>query len=330
MRLLILAVALGSAVAVAVVLGVSVAQRSGPAIITPIEPRSDLDPALVSLGRKLFHSPLLSDDGSVSCSSCHNLRQGGHDARGTPVSAGLDGALGPVNSPTVFNVDLQFRQFWDGRALTLHDQIDGPVQTQFEMGSTWPDVVLRILEDPALLAEFEQVLPGEDVSRDTVKRALVTFMSSLRTTNAPFDRWLAGDKLALTDLELQGFEHFRQYGCNSCHHGAAVGGNMFQVFGVLNDYFMRRGNIQRADNGRLNQTGNPADRHVFKVPSLRLVRYTAPYLHDGSQATLRDAVDAMFTFQLGREAPDDHKDAIVAFLKTLAGEHPELDPDSSP
>ena len=99
---------------------------------------------------------------------------------------------------------------------------------------------------------------------------------------------------------------------------------MFQVFGVLNEYFKRRGNITDADFGRYNITGNPADRHAFKVPSLRMAALTAPYLHDGSAETLRDAVDAMFTFQLGREAPDADKDAIVAFLKTLPGENREL------
>ena len=106
----------------------------------------------------------------------------------------------------------------------------------------------------------------------------------------------------------------------SCHQGANVGGNMFQVFGVLSDYFQQRGNISKADLGRYNVTGNDADRHAFKVPSLRMAAHTAPYLHDGSAATLRDAVDIMFEHQLGRTAPDEHKDDIVAFIKSLAGD----------
>ena len=99
---------------------------------------------------------------------------------------------------------------------------------------------------------------------------------------------------------------------------------MFQVFGVLNDYFKKRGDITDADLGLYNITGNEEDRHSFKVPSLRMAAHTAPYLHDGTAETLRDAVDAMFEFQLGREAPDEDKDAIVAFIKTLAGEPEEL------
>ena len=133
---------------------------------------------------------------------------------------------------------------------------------------------------------------------------MLEFMRSLITPNSRFDRWLKGDETALSasrsDAATRGS---RSYGCVSCHQGANVGGNMFQVFGVINDYFKRRGNITEADLGRYNVTGNVADRHSFKVPSLRMAALTAPYLHDGSAATLRDAVDAMFEFQLGREAP---------------------------
>ena len=149
-------------------------------------------------------------------------------------------------------------------------------------------------------------------------------MKSLTTPNSRFDRWLEGDKTALNAQERRGYELFKDYGCSSCHQGANVGGNMFQVFGVLNDYFKKRGNITDADLGRYVITGNDEDRHSFKVPSLRMAALTAPYLHDGSAATLRDAVNAMFEFQLGREAPGKDKEAIVAFIKTLVGESKEL------
>ena len=125
-------------------------------------------------------------------------------------------------------------------------------------------------------------------------------------------------------MERRGYALFKRYGCVSCHQGANVGGNMFQVFGVRNEYFRKRGGITRADLGRYNVTGHPADRHAFKVPSLRMAVHTAPYLHDGSAATLRDAVDAMFEFQLGWQAPGEDKEAIVAFIKALAGESKEL------
>ncbi len=148
-------------------------------------------------------------------------------------------------------------------------------------------------------------------------------MRSLITPNGRFDQWLRGNTGALNEQEKEGYALFKRYGCVSCHQGANVGGNMFQVFGVINDYFRKRGNITDADLGRFNVTGNEADKHAFKVPSLRMAAHTAPYLHDGSAETLRDAVDAMFEFQLGREAPDEDKEAIVAFIKTLAGEYQE-------
>ena len=166
----------------------------------------------------------------------------------------------------------------------------------------------------------------DGITRPTIKNALAEFMRSLNTPNSRFDQWLQGDPSALTATELEGYRLFKDYGCVSCHQGANVGGNMFQVFGVINEFFKRRGNVTEADLGRFNVTGNPEDRHAFKVPSLRMAAHTAPYLHDGSAATLRDAVDAMFEFQLGREAPDRDKDLIVEFIKTLAGESEELSP----
>ena len=225
----------------------------------------------------------------------------------------------------MFNVGLNFKQFWDGRAATLEAQVDDPVQSPREMGSLWPDVVAKLYADSEYPKRFKALYP-DGISRDSIRNALAEFMRSLVTPNSRFDRWLGGEADALKPIEKHGYRLFKHYGCVSCHQGANVGGNMFQVFGVLNEYFKRRGNITDADMGRYNVTGNPADRHAFKVPSLRMAAHTAPYLHDGSAATLRDAVDAMFTFQLGRTAPDEDKDAIVAFIETLAGEHKEPSP----
>ena len=294
--------------------------------IHPVPPPPAADPRIVALGERLFHDPRLSRTGEISCASCHVLAEGGDD--GEVISTGIDGEKGEINSPTVFNAGLYVAQFWDGRAETLDDQIDGPVQNPIEMGSMWPEVTDRLYGDAAIAAEFDALYPpdrdGDTITRDTIKRTIATFVRSLHTTGSRFDRWLAGDENALSARELEGYRWFKHYGCHSCHQGAAVGGNFFQVFGVLNDsqYFRERGNITKADRGRFNITGNRADMHAFKVPSLRMVVHTAPYLHDGSAKTLRDAVDAMFTHQLGRTAPDHHKEAIIDFLYTLAGTHP--------
>ena len=290
--------------------------------IKPIE-EIEVDPEKVALGRALFHDPRLSKDNTIACVSCHDLANGGDD--GLRVSVGIEGRGGPINSPTVFNVGLNFKQFWDGRAETLEEQIDGPVQSPLELGSLWPVVIAKLNEHESYPNRFKSLYP-DGINRNNVKNALAEFMKSLTTTGGRFDQWLRGEDDALSALEERGYTLFKLYGCVSCHQGANVGGNMFQVFGVLNNYFERRGNITDADLGRYNVTGDPMDRHAFKVPSLRVAALTAPYLHDGSAATLRDAVDAMFEFQLGRSAPDEDKDAIVAFIKTLPGENKELFP----
>ena len=309
--------------ALAAAMALTAAEAGAQEPIKPIPEQVDVDPAKAELGRALFHDTRLSKDGTISCASCHDLASGGDDGR--RVSIGVDGKLGMINSPTVFNAGFNFKQFWDGRSDTLEDQADAPIQSAIEMGSIWPDVVAKLYMDEGYPQQFEAIYP-DGITRTAIKDAIAEFVRSLITPNGRFDRWLRGDTAALTREEERGYRLFKQYGCVSCHQGVNVGGNMFQVFGVLNDYFRRRGNITDADLGRYAVTGNEEDRHAFKVPSLRMAAMTAPYLHDGSAATLRDAVDAMFEFQLGREAPEQDKDDIVAFIKTLAGESEEVSP----
>lgn len=289
--------------------------------IKPIPLTVDVDPKKVALGRLLFHDKRLSGDNTVSCASCHDLKTGGVD--GTKVSVGVKGRKGVINAPTVFNSGLLFRQFWDGRAETLEDQIDGPIHNPVEMDSSWPDVLAKLYDDGKYPGMFKAIY-ADGITRENVKNTIAEFERSLITPNSRFDQYLRGDENAITAKEKRGYALFKRYGCVSCHQGVAVGGNMFQLFGAVNSYFKARGNITEADLGRFNVTGNPGDKHVFKVPSLRMVALTPPYLHDGTAKTLRDAEDVMFKFQLGRKAPDKDKEAMVAFLKTLAGEHPEM------
>ena len=291
--------------------------------IKPIPEEVEVNAAKVMLGRMLFYDPRLSKDNTVSCYSCHKLGSGGDDDR--QFSIGVEGKLGQINSPTVFNVGLNFKQLWDGRANTVEDINDVPVQAPSVMGSHWPEVVAKLDEHESYPARFHALYP-DGINSENIKNALGEFLKSLTTPHGRFDRWLKGEDTALTEQEKRGYALFKDYGCASCHQGANVGGNMFQVLGVFKEYFKQRGNITEADRGRYNVTGNPADRYLFRVPSLRLAALTAPYLHDGSATTLRDAVDVMFEFQLGREVPDEEKEAIVAFIKTLVGESTDLSP----
>ncbi len=293
----------------------AMAQTDEP--IKPLPLEINLDPKRVALGEKLFHDNRLSKDGTVSCATCHDLRKGGVDhAR---VSVGVGGAKGMVNAPTVFNSGLNFRQFWDGRAASLEEQVNGPLTNPSEMAANWQDVVATLSQDQSLVAEIKSAYP-DGLQPENIRDAIATFERSL-TTPSRFDRYLRGNKTAITADEQQGYQLFKSYGCVACHQGQNIGGNMYQVFGVMKDYFKERGSINDADLGRYNVTKVEADRHVFKVPSLRNIALTAPYFHNGSAATLDDAVDVMFRYQLGRVGPAKDKELIVKFLRSLIGEY---------
>lgn len=289
--------------------------------IRPIPLTVKLDAKKVVLGDKLFHDKRLSKDNTLACASCHGLDRGGVDGGvdGGVGSTGINGAKGPINAPTVFNSGFNFRQFWDGRANSLEEQAAGPVHNPKEMGSNWAEVLGKLSQDAALVATFKESYP-DGLQPKNIQDAIANFERSLITPNSRFDKYLRGDKAALKDDELRGYQLFKNYGCVACHQGVNVGGNMFQVFGVMGDYFAKRGGVTEADLGRFNVTKNEADKNMFKVPSLRNVALTAPYFHDGSAKTLNDAVDVMFKFQLGRAAPQQDKELIVKFLHTLTGE----------
>ncbi|MFH0021387.1 cytochrome-c peroxidase [Pseudomonas fluorescens] len=285
----------------------------------PLKPLPDAiaqNPQRVALGRQLFHDPGLSRNNSLSCASCHQLDKNGADNRA--LSLGFDGKPVAVNTPTVFNASLNFRQFWDGRVETLEEQTDVVITSPHEMGSDWATVVKRIDEDADYRRKFAAIYP-DGVTKPNIQRALAAFVRTLLTPGSRFDQYLLGDTAAISYEEKQGYQRFKEYGCIACHQGVNIGGNMFQKFGVFGDYIADRGHATEADQGRFNVTGDEADRSVFKVPSLRNVALTAPYFHDGSAATLEQAVDIMFQYQLGRMPSAEDKSLIVLFLKTLSG-----------
>ena len=294
------------------------AWAQGDEPIRPIPTEARVDARKAALGERLFRDKRLSGDGAVACASCHALEGGGSDNQA--LSNGVKGRQGLVNAPTVFNSVFNFRQFWDGRAATLEAQVAEPVPNPLEMGSSWDDVVARLLRDPDFVAAFKASY-RDGLTPANLQNALATFVGSLVTPNARFDKYLRGDTQALTPDEVRGYQLFKSYGCVSCHQGVNVGGNMFQQFGVMGNYFASRGNPSPADLGRYNVTLKDADRHVFKVPGLRNVALTAPYFHDGSARTLGEALDVMFKYQLGRSAPQQDKELIIKFLHTLTGEY---------
>jgi cytochrome c peroxidase len=284
--------------------------------IQPLPAPPNLPPERVALGERLFRDKRFSADNSLACISCHDLTQGGDD--GKRVSLGIGGALGGINAPTVFNSGLSFVQFWDGRAASLEEQAAGPIHNPQELGSSWAEVLARLSLDAEIVAAFK-VAYSDGLSAKNIADAIASFERTLLTRNSRFDRYLQGNRSALTAQELEGYQRFRELGCTSCHQGALLGGNMYQKFGVLGDYFAGRPSSQ-ADLGRYNVTGRAEDKHVFKVPSLRNIALTAPYFHDGSVGSLAEAVIIMGRYQLGRELAEPDVQALVAFLQSLTGE----------
>ncbi len=282
--------------------------------IIPIPQKVSYDKAKAALGKALFFDPTLSADGTVSCATCHSFAHGGADDK--PVSIGVFGKKGRMNSPTVLNARYNFRQFWNGRAKDLAEQIDGPVHNPVEMGLSTEALVEKLSQNDYYRQTFAKLFGPGPITYKRYKEALVEFEKSLVTPNSKFDRFLRGEA-KLSPIEMQGWHLFKMRGCITCHNGINLGGNSFQKIGSIMPY-------EGAPlDDRYTITKNPKDRYVYKVPTLRNVALTAPYFHDGSVATLKDAIQKMAYYNLGTLLSDHEVAALEAFLRTLTGEIPD-------
>lgn len=294
----------------------------------PIQPIVDVIPTQankVALGFDLFHDGRISADGTISCATCHPLDKGGVD--GLRTSKGIYDQLGGINAPTVYNAVFNHVQFWNGRAGTLADQAAGPPENPIEMGTqTWNDIVNRLSEDKKLVELFGTIYP-DGLTAANVTDAIAEFEKTLITPNSPFDKYLKGEQTALTAQQIDGYERFKDFNCAVCHVGQAMGGQSFESLGIVEDYHQARAIEQPEiaynddDKGRFGFTGKAADLHKYKVPTLRNIALTAPYLHDGSAQTLDEAVVAMIRFQLGQPYSESDVTSIVSFLETLTGQN---------
>jgi len=304
------------------------ASRGGSEAFSPIPESIEYDPRKAELGERMYNDTRISLDGTISCASCHILADGGADEVGERTSAGIYGQLGGVNAPTVYNSYYNIRQFWNGRAADLREQAAGPPVNPVEMGEqTWDQIVGRLRQDKALVKEFETLYTEEGLTEYTVTSAIAEFEKTLLTPDCRFDDYLKGNAEALSSEELSGFEAFKKNACATCHTGVILGGRSFEELGIYGDYFAdRSADIVRNgdDDGLKGFTGKECDFQKFKTPGLRNVAITAPYFHDGSIATLEDAVRAMAKYELGKELKDAEVSSIVAFMKTLTGKHPYL------
>ncbi len=285
--------------------------------IQAIQKKTIEDENKVNLGKKLFFDKRLSRDNTISCLSCHNVDFGGVD--NLEKSFGVENRIGNINTPTVLNSSLNFVQFWDGRAKSLKEQIDFPIHEPVEMDTNWDDIINKINKIPSYQRLFALVYDN-NFTKENIKDAIVAYEESL-VMPSRFDKFLLGDQNAISDEEFKGYELFKSYGCISCHQGQNVGGNFYEKLGVFKPY-------PHIDDknyyGRYNQTGIEEDKFEFKVPSLRNIVLTYPYLHDGSISDLDEVIVIMAEYQLGREIPYADVESIKAFLKSLTSEEIEI------
>ena len=284
-----------------------------PAMTSPDNPETE---AKVKLGRMLYYEPRLSADQKISCNTCHALDSYG--AEPMPVSVGFKNQHGTRNAPTVYNAAGHFVQFWDGRASTVEEQAKGPITNPIEMGLPSSSVAVQVLKSiPEYQDLFHLAFPNDKdpVTYDNMALAIGAFERGL-VTPARWDAFLKGDQSAITDAEKAGFNTFASVGCQWCHNGAYVGGGQYQKLGVMVPW------PNQKDRGRYQVTKDEVDVMVFKVPSLRNVEMTAPYFHDGSVATLSQAIRQMGAHQRGAQLSDAQVKSIATWMKCLTGPIP--------
>jgi cytochrome c peroxidase len=302
----------------------AVSYKKQPLGLTPIIWPADnpYSPIKAELGRLLYFDPRLSADGSVSCASCHDPKFAFTD--GAPVSTGIKGQKGSRSAPTVLNRAFSLAQFWDGRAATLEAQALGPMANPIEMGNSHDAIVKTLKGIAGYRALFARAFGTEDFTADHVAKAIATFERTIQSGNAPYDRYKAGNKNAMTPQQIQGMNvFFDKAKCDQCHEGINFTSNMYANLGVGADK-------SKPDEGRYAVTRNPKDWGAFKTPTLREIEHTAPYMHDGSLKTLEEVVD--FYDKGGQpnkniderirklKLTDMEKKDLVAFLKALSGE----------
>jgi cytochrome c peroxidase len=281
-------------------------------------PASD---AKLELGKMLFFEPRLSKSQLISCNTCHNLSFGGDDYQETSIGHGWQ--KGPRNAPTVLNAVYNSAQFWDGRAGDLKEQAKGPIQASVEMSAT-PDYVVKVLKSiPQYVELFKKAFPADKdpVTFDNMARAIEVFEATLLTPNSQFDKFIKGDKNALTKQQQEGLALFIEKDCSSCHSGINFTSDGYYPFGVVE---RPSSAVLAGDKGRFALTEAESDEFSFKAPSLRNIEYTAPYFHSGKVWTLAEAVSLMSSSQLGIELSKSEINSIVTFLKTLTGVQPKV------
>lgn len=282
----------------------------------------DLDPAMVELGKYLYFDTRLSKEGNISCNSCHNLNTYGVD--NLAFSPGDDGTLGGRNSPTVFHAALHSMQFWDGRAKDVEEQAGGPILNPVEHNiKDEKELEDRLRKIDLYKTKFAAIYKTdkEPITFKNITSAIGAFERTLMPESR-FDKYLEGDNEALTEQEQRGLEAFMTVGCTTCHSGVALGGQMFQKFGLFGDYWTET-KSSKVDKGLADLSKKEAENYFFKVPGLRNIAHTGPYFHDGSIQDLKEVVRIMASLQANVKLSQEQIEDITVFLGSLSSDIPD-------
>lgn len=255
--------------------------------IVPIEKPAIKNSAQVSLGKSLFNNKLFDNSQQKSCSSCHTKSQ--HN---------------------LYNVVLNRRFFIDGRAKNISEVIDEHIQDKNIFNHDWNSILNRLNQDQVANTD------PQPLSEQGVKAALKAYLTSLIAPSR-FDAYLLGEQDVLSSQEMTGYKYFKEYGCETCHQGPNIGGNLYQKMGVYEPYFANKQDITKQDLGRFNITGKEKDKFVYRVPSLRNIALKTQYFHDGSAKTLKEALAIMGKPKIGNDIPERDYEELIAFLQSL-------------
>jgi cytochrome c peroxidase len=290
----------------------------------------------IALGKRLFFDvQLLGINSKISCNSCHNLAEGGDDNRA--LSLGQAGQTSQRSAPSLWNIGFQTVLYWDGRSISLEsqtlDHLRDPVITSWAHIGAFVDHLNQSAEyQQAFRAAFpadKDALNG--ISGANIARALSSFQRSLLTRNSAFDRYISGDKSALSASAKRGIQAFNEAGCLACHFGAnfagpapgpalKMGDGFYELFPNNRGYAVEKQYRLADDLGRFEATGDPGERFMWRVPPLRGIALTAPYFHNGSVATLEEAIRVMGLVQFNKTLSAETVRDISAFLHSLTGE----------
>lgn len=297
--------------------------------------KADAQQKKITLGRFLYFDKRLSVDNTVSCNTCHNVLHRGPGADNLPVSTGIKGLKGGRNSPTVWNATFWSVQFWDGRAKNLIEQAKGPIINPVEMGMPNHAVTVeKIKKIKGYQKHFKMAFPHEKspINIENLARAIAAFEETLRTEPSSFDRYMQGNKKAIPLATRKGYETFQAVGCVTCHSGEHFNGpklpegvGFYMKFPTFEDAKIEKKYGFKEDTGRHVETKKEADKHMWRVPSLRNVAITAPYFHTGNVKDLKESIRIMAKLQLNKELSNKEVNDIEAFLKSLTGNRPLIE-----